>query len=193
MRRLEPIADRRDQRRVQHAQMRLGCRPHRLGEGISLIRTAAKLVELELQQLQAAAHVRRGTKGDDLQPIVAEHTDMELAHGLVVLEDDGVGGKAGANLVNGERRAALQHRELFVGAPNLVERPDELLLDRPRACRQRVHAAGEGPVGLELLLFDLARVPDQFLPQAPQLVTRGARHPRSEVDRAKGDEVRQAA
>ena len=143
--------------------------------------------------MQAAAHVGDRAERHDVQAIVREHTDIEAAHGLVVLEDDRVGRQAGANLVDGERRAALQDRELFVRALDLVERLDELFLDRPRAAAQALHATWRRPLGLEFFLFELARVPGQLLPQPAHLVARRAGGTRRQVDRAKGDEIRQAA
>ena len=64
---------------------------------------------------------------------------------------------------------------------------------RARAAAKALHAPRRRPLGLEFLLLDLLRVPNQFLPQMAHLVAGFAGAARRHVDRAKRDEIGQAA
>ena len=119
--------------------MGLGRGAQRLGEHRVVVGVATEPGQLEMKQFRRLRTSSRAER-DDLEAIVAGRAHIEAAHRLVVLEEVRAGREAGADLVDGERRAALQDRKLFVGLLDLIECLDELLLDAARAAAKALNA-----------------------------------------------------
>ncbi len=130
VRRLQPIADRRDERGIELAQMGLGRGLELFGKGGDVAGLQAELGQLKLQERDPLADLRRVAQGDDLELIASDDAHVVLPARLVVLQEDRVGLQDRANLLEAFGRAALQGRELLIRPAKLVERSGQLLLER---------------------------------------------------------------
>src|SRR4030095_13303343 len=96
-----------------------------------------------------------GPQRYDLEPIASQHTDIGLPPGLVVLDEHRVGRKAGPNLLQPERGAALEGRKLLIRAAKLVQGSAQLLLEPTRALSQAFHPRGRSFLAADFLQFQL--------------------------------------
>ena len=98
----QPMADRRDERRMKLAKMRIRRRPKLRGERPNKLWSETELRELEVQQSQEMLYRRGRPQGYDVELITSEHADVSAPAGLIVLEESGVWREAGANLLQTE-------------------------------------------------------------------------------------------
>ncbi len=151
VRRLQPIADGRNERSVELAKMRLGRGLELIGERADVGGLQAELGQLELQERDPFANLGSIPQRDDVEPIAPDDAHVVAPAGLVVLEEDRVGLQDRSNLVEAFGRAALQGRELFVGPPKLVERSAQLFLERRGPEAEALHSPERALFGPDFL------------------------------------------